>query len=241
MIRFENVSVTYNKKCQALKGLDLEVKPGDFLGIIGLSGSGKSSLLKTINGLVESQGEVLVENQAIGRLTKKQLRHKRRSIGFIFQNYNLVEKTSVLENVLMGRLGYKSSLKSFMGLFNKEDYHFALEALDQVGLKDKVFVRGDALSGGQMQRVAIAKVLCQQPSLILADEPVASLDRVSAQNVMEEFKRINEQGRTILINLHDVDLAMKYCNRIIGLKDGHLYFDKKPGEIDDQQLQALYQ
>ncbi len=243
MIKLENVSVLYNKKNLAVNNISLNIEQGQFIGIIGLSGSGKSSLIKTVNYLVEPyMGNVHIESVNIGSLKKNELRKTRRKIGFIFQDYNLVEKVSVLENVLMGRLGYKSSLKSFFGLFDHKDYETAIKSLEQVGLKDKVFVRADQLSGGQKQRVAIAKVLCQNPKIILADEPVASLDVSSAQNVMDYFKEINEMSQTtIMINLHDVNLARKYCSRIIALKDGQVFFDKKSGDIDDQQLQALYQ
>lgn len=243
MIKLENVSVLYNKKNLAVNDVSLNIEEGQFIGIIGLSGSGKSSLLKTVNHLVKPfKGNVHIECTNIGGLKNHQLRKMRRKIGFIFQDYNLVEKVSVLENVLMGRLGYKSSLKSFLGLFDDVDYEMAINALEQVGLKDKIFVRADQLSGGQKQRVAIAKVLCQEPKMILADEPVSNLDISSAQNVMAYFKEINEENQTtILINLHDVNLAKKYCSRIIALRDGKIFFDEKVGDIDDRQLQALYQ
>ena len=243
MIKLKNVSVLYNKKNLAVNNVSLNIEQGQFIGIIGLSGSGKSSLIKTINYLVEPhKGSVRIESINIGSLKKNELRKTRRKIGFIFQDYNLVEKVSVIENVLVGRLGYKSSLKSFFGLYDHKDYDTAIKSLEQVGLKDKVFVRADQLSGGQKQRVAIAKVLCQNPKIILADEPVASLDISSAQNVMDYFKEINEMSQTtIMINLHDVNLARKYCSRIIALKDGQVFFDKKSGDIDDKQLQELYQ
>ncbi len=242
MIKLENVSVLYNKKNLAVDDVSLNIEQGQFVGVIGLSGSGKSSLLKTINHLVRPHsGAIHIEHTDIGRLNHKELRRVRREIGFIFQEYNLVDKISVLENVLLGRLGYKSSLKSFFGLFDDEDYEMALNALGQVGLKDKTFVRADQLSGGQKQRVAIAKALCQEPKMILADEPVSSLDISSAQVVMDNFKEINSKSKTtIMINLHDVNLARKYCSRIIALRDGKLFFDKEVGDISDQQLQALY-
>ncbi|AFS79441.1 phosphonate ABC transporter, ATPase subunit PhnC [Gottschalkia acidurici 9a] len=243
MIRLENISVLYNKKNLAVDNISLKIGKGQFIGIIGPSGSGKSSLIKTINLLVSPyRGKVYIENTNIGSLNEKELRSMRREIGFIFQDYNLVEKSSVLENVLVGRLGFKSSLKSLFGVFNDEDYQVAVEALEQVGLKDKIFNRADQLSGGQKQRVAIAKTLCQNPKIILADEPVSSLDLSTAQIVMDYFKMINEKKDiTIVINLHDVNIARKYCSRIIGLKDGKIFFDEKAGDIDDQRLQSLYQ
>jgi len=243
MVRFENISVLYNKKILAVDNISLEVEEGEFVGIIGLSGSGKSSLLKTVNLLVKpSNGRIFIEGADIGGLKDQELRRLRRGIGFIFQDYNLVERSSVLENVLVGRLGYKSPLKSFFGLFDDLDYKIAVDALKQVGLNEKTLSRADQLSGGQKQRVAIAKTLCQNPKIILADEPVSSLDSASAQNVMDYFKLINEKRKiTIMINLHDVNLARKYCSRIVALKNGRIFFDEKVGNIDDQQLQELYQ
>ncbi|WP_026478616.1 phosphonate ABC transporter ATP-binding protein [Alkaliphilus transvaalensis] len=243
MVKLENISVLYNQKTLAVDDISLKVEQGEFLGIIGLSGSGKSSLLKTINLLVKpSKGRIYVDETDLTKLKDNSLRQIRREIGFIFQDYNLVERSSVLENVLVGRLGYKSSLKSFFGLFDNNDYKIATEALEQVGLKEKTFVRADQLSGGQKQRVAIAKTLCQNPKIILADEPVSSLDASSAQIVMDYFKMINEKRKiTIMINLHDVNLAKKYCSRIIALKNGRIFFDEKVGDVDDQQLQELYQ
>ena len=169
------------------------------------------------------------------------MRNIRRNIGFIFQDYNLIDRSSVLDNVLIGRLGYKSSLKSILGIFNEDDYERAVTALTQVGLKDKMFQRADQLSGGQKQRVAIAKTLCQRPKIILADEPVASLDISTSQNVMDYFKRVNEKkNMTIMINLHDVNLAKKYCNRIIALKKGKILFDGKAGDLSDDILETIY-
>ncbi|ABR46743.1 phosphonate ABC transporter, ATPase subunit [Alkaliphilus metalliredigens QYMF] len=243
MIKLENVSVLYNKKNLAVDDISLDVERGQFVGVIGLSGSGKSSLLKTVNLLVRpSKGNVYIQGTDIGLLRNDKLRDIRREIGFVFQDFNLVERSSVLENVLVGRLGYKSSLKSFFGLFDDTDYEIAVDALEQIGLKDKMFARTDQLSGGQKQRVAIAKTLCQKPKIILADEPVSSLDLSSAQVVMDYFKQINEKSQiTIMINLHDVNLAKKYCSRIVALKDGKIFFDKEVGEIDDRELQELYE
>ncbi|AKL96311.1 phosphonate ABC transporter, ATP-binding protein PhnC [Clostridium aceticum] len=243
MIKLENVSVLYNKKILAVDNISLNIGKGEFVGIIGLSGSGKSSLLKTINFLVKpSNGNIYIDDTDIAPLRDRELRRIRREIGFIFQDYNLVERSSVLENVLVGRLGYKSSLKSFFGLFDDEDYKVAIDALKQVGLEEKIFVRADQLSGGQKQRVAIAKTLCQRPKIVLADEPVSSLDLSSAQTVMDYFKVINEKRKiTIMINLHDVSLAKKYCSRIVALKSGKIFFDREAGDLDDQQLQKLYQ
>lgn len=242
MINLKNISVIYDNENTAVDNISLQIKKGEFVGVIGSSGGGKSTLLKTLNLLVKpTRGDIYIDGRDICSLSNKGLRKARREIGFIFQDYNLVGKLSVIENVLVGRLGFKSSFKSFLGIFSDEEYKMAAEALDQVGLKDKILNRADELSGGQMQRVAIAKTLCQRSKIILADEPVSSLDLSSATNVMNYFKNINkENNTTIVINLHDVNLAKKYCSRIIGLKGGKLFFDKRPGDVDEEQLQALY-
>lgn len=243
MIHLENISVLYNKRVLAVDAINLRIEKGEFIGVIGLSGSGKSSLLKTINLLVQPhEGSVLIAETKINTLKAKDLRNVRRKIGYIFQDYNLVERSSVLDNVLMGRLGYKSAFKAFFGFFDDRDYTLACQALRQVGLEEKTFAKASQLSGGQKQRVAIAKALCQEPNVILADEPVASLDQASSSTVMSYFKEINqERAITIVMNLHDVALARKYCSRIIALKEGKVFFDKEVGEVSDQQLQELYQ
>lgn len=242
MLKLENITVLYDGKVLGVDDVNLEVKQGEFVGIIGSSGSGKSSLLKAINLLVRtSRGKVYVDDIDITKLNVKELRNIRRSIGFVFQDYNLIDRSSVLDNVLIGRLGYKSSLKSIFGIFNEEDYETATTALRQVGLSEKMFQRADELSGGQKQRVAIAKTLCQKPKIILADEPVASLDISTSENIMDYFKTINEKKNiTILINLHDVNLAKKYCHRIIGLKKGKLLFDGKAGDLSHEILKRIY-
>lgn len=242
MLKLENISVLYDGKVLAVDDVSLQVEQGEFVGIIGSSGSGKSSLLKTINLLVRpSKGKVYIDDLDILSLNNRELKNTRKSIGFVFQDYNLIDRSTVLDNVLIGRLGHKSPLKSILGIFNDDDYERAARALRQVGLSEKMFVRADELSGGQKQRVAIAKTLCQRPKIILADEPVASLDITTSQNIMDYFKKVNEKkNMTILINLHDVNLAKKYCERIIALKNGKIIFDGKPGEIDDGLLEKLY-
>lgn len=242
MIKLEDISVIYDKKVLAVNNINLSINRGEFLGIIGSSGSGKSSLVKTINLLVKpSKGNIFVDGKNITHLNPKELRSVRREIGLIFQDYNLVDRSTVLDNVLTGRLGYMSSFNSLFGLFGDEDYEKASTALRQVGLREKMFVRGDQLSGGQKQRVAIARTLCQNPKIILADEPVSSLDISTAEIVMDYFKKINEKkGITIVINLHDVNLAKKYCSRIIALKEGKIIFDGKAGDVDDRVLKEIY-
>ena len=242
MLKLENISVLYDGRVLAVDDVSLEVKQGEFVGVIGSSGSGKSTLLKAINLLVRpSQGKVYVDDVEITGMNPGQLKNIRRSIGFIFQDYNLIERSTVIDNVLIGRLGYKSPFKSLLGIFSNDDYERAEKALSQVGLSEKMFVKAHELSGGQKQRVAIAKTLCQRPRIILADEPVSSLDITTSQNVMDYFKKVNEKkNMTIIINLHDVNLAKKYCERIIALKKGRVVFDGRPGELDDGILEKLY-
>ena len=242
MLELENISVLYDGRVLAVDDVSLEVKQGEFVGVIGSSGSGKSTLLKAINLLVRpSQGKVYVDDVEITGMNPAQLKNIRKSIGFIFQDYNLIERSTVIDNVLIGRLGYKSPFKSLLGIFSNDDYERAEKALSQVGLSEKMFVKAHELSGGQKQRVAIAKTLCQRPRVILADEPVSSLDITTSQNVMDYFKKVNEKkNMTIIINLHDVNLAKKYCERIIALKKGRVVFDGRPGELDDGILEKLY-
>ncbi|SDY80898.1 phosphonate transport system ATP-binding protein [Proteiniborus ethanoligenes] len=242
MLKLENITVLYDGKVLAVDNVNLEVKQGEFVGIIGSSGSGKSSLLKTINLLVRPyKGKVLVDNVDVTGLSNSQLRSIRKSIGFVFQDYNLIDRSTVIDNVLVGRLGYKSSFKSIFGIFSDEDYERASTALRQVGLSEKMFERADQLSGGQKQRVAIAKTLCQRPKIILADEPVSSLDVSTSQTIMDYFKKVNEKKNiTIMINLHDVNLAKKYCRRIIGLKNGKVVYDGSAGDLRDELLEAIY-
>lgn len=243
MLNLENISVSYDGRLLALEDINLNIKQGEFIGIIGSSGSGKSTLLKSINLLVKPlKGKIYLDNIDITKLSTSKLRDIRRSIGFVFQDYNLIERSSVLDNVLIGRLGYKSSFKSFLGIFSDDDYQRATTALRQVGLREKMFQRADQLSGGQKQRVAIAKTLCQRPKIILADEPVASLDVSTSQTVMDYFQRVNKKKNlTILINLHDVNLAKKYCERIIALKDGKIVYDGEVGDLNDDILRKVYQ
>ncbi|SHJ84259.1 phosphonate transport system ATP-binding protein [Anaerobranca californiensis DSM 14826] len=242
MIKLEDVTVIYNNKTLGIKDINLEIKKGEFVGIIGPSGGGKSTLLKTINLLVKPvKGKVYIDGREITNLDTSSLRKVRRQIGFVFQDYNLVERSSVLANVLLGRLGYMSSLQSFFNLYKDSDYYLALQGIKEVGLEDKIFARADRLSGGQKQRVAIAKALCQQPGIILADEPVSNLDLKVGENIMNYFKKINEKQKiTIVINLHDVNLALKYCHRIVALSKGQVLFDKKTGEVDEQLVQKVY-
>jgi len=242
LIIFKNVSVIYPNGFKALKNINLQINDGEFVIIIGPSGAGKSTLIRTINGFVKiSEGELIVNGKNIKNLNEKELRILRREIGMIFQNFNLVKRISVLRNVLIGRLGYISTIKSIFNLFSKEDIELAFENLRRVGIEDKAYVRADQLSGGQQQRVAIARALTQKPKIILADEPVASLDPPTAKVVMDYLKQFNrELGITTIINLHDIDLVMEYGKRVIGLRNGEIIYDGKVENINDKVLKEIY-
>ena len=241
MLEIKNLTVEYGN-FRAIDNVSFTIKDGEFVAVIGSSGGGKSSLMKAINLLVKPKsGSIKIDDEEMTALSSLKLRMTRRKIGFVFQDYNLIDRLSVIENVLTGRLGYKSSLKSLLGIFSKEEYENAEKALEKVGLSEKLFVRGDELSGGQKQRVAIAKALVQEPKIILADEPVASLDVNSSKIIMEYFKEINRvQGITVIINIHDVNLALKYADRVIALKKGKIVFDGKGSEITDDVLKRVY-
>ena len=242
MLEIKNLTVEYGN-FRAIDNVSFTVKDGEFVAVIGSSGGGKSSLMKAINLLVKPKsGSIKIDGEEMTELSSRKLRMKRRKIGFVFQDYNLIDRLSVIENVLTGRLGYKSSFKSLLGIFSKEEYENAEKALEKVGLSEKLFVRGDELSGGQKQRVAIAKALVQEPKIILADEPVASLDVNSSKIIMEYFKEINRvQGITVIINIHDVNIALKYADRVIALKKGKIVFDGKGSEITDDVLKRVYE
>jgi phosphonate transport system ATP-binding protein len=242
MIKFVDVTKTYSNGVHALQGINLEILDGQFVAIIGLSGAGKSTLLRSINKMISiTSGQLYLDNVEISSIKGKKLRMLRRSIGMIFQSFNLVKRLSVYQNVLTGRVAYHSTLKTVFGFFPKEDKLLALESLDTMGILEKAFTRADQLSGGQQQRVALARALTQKPKLILADEPVASLDPITTVQVMDDFARINKKfGITIVANMHHVDLALKYANRIVGIKDGSIVFDGAPAEITDDVLVNIY-
>ena len=207
-----------------------------------MSGAGKSTLLRSINRLNDvSEGEITINGLSVTKAGKKELRQIRRKIGLISQNFNLVKRSTVQKNVLSGRLGYYSTLKSIFGLFSKEDYERTNDALERVGLLDKLHTRCDELSGGQQQRVSIARTLVQQADIILADEPVASLDPVTTQKIMKDLQNINQSmGKTVIVNIHSVELARTFSTRIIALKAGKMVFDGKPEELTDQKLIEIY-
>lgn len=242
MIKFVDVKKTYLNGVQALKGVNLEINDGEFVAIIGLSGAGKSTLLRSINKMIDiTSGQLFIDDIEISSINGKELRMLRRSIGMIFQSFNLVKKMSVFNNVLSGRVAYHPTFKTLFGLFPKEDKILALDSLDAMGILDKAFIRADQLSGGQQQRVALARALAQNPKLILADEPVASLDPITTVQVMDDFAKVNKEfGITIIANMHHVDLALKYATRIIGVKDGQVVYDGKSKDINDEILVNIY-
>ncbi|MGM0125973.1 phosphonate ABC transporter, ATP-binding protein [Enterococcus sp. AZ194] len=242
MIEFTNVTKIYPNGTKGLNQINLTIEDGEFVSIIGLSGAGKSTLLRSINRLNEvSEGEIKIDGTSITAAKKKELRQIRRNIGMIFQSFNLVKKSTVQKNVISGRLGFYSTLKSIFGLFSKEDYELVNDALKRVGLSDKLQSRSDELSGGQQQRVSIARTLVQQASIILADEPVASLDPITTQMIMKDLQKINrELNRTVIVNLHSVDLAREFSTRIIGLRQGEVVFDGTPNEATNEVLTEIY-
>jgi phosphonate transport system ATP-binding protein len=242
MLKVENLTKVYPNGTQALKNVSFEVKDGEFLAVIGLSGSGKSTLLRCINRLIEpTSGKIYWDNQDITAVSSAEMRKVRRQIGMIFQQFNLVKRSSVLTNVLSGRLGYVNTLSSSLHLFSSEDHKLALASLEQVGLAEKAHVRADSLSGGQQQRVGIARALMQEPKLILADEPVASLDPVLAHSILKYLEQLNkERGITVICSLHFLDLVHRYATSAIALKDGVLVFQGLPKQIDDNQFKAIY-
>ena len=242
MIVFKDVSKTYPNGFTALKHVNLTINDGYFICIIGLSGAGKSTMIRTINKMHSiTEGVLLVNGMDISKAKGKELRAIRKNIGMIFQSFNLVKRSSVYKNVLSGRVGYHSTFECIFSLYSKEEKMLALQSLDKLGILDKAFVRADQLSGGQMQRVALARALTQEPSIILADEPVASLDPITTLSVMDDFKRINEEEKiTIVANMHHVDLALKYATRVIGIRAGEIVFDGLPEEVNDEVLISIY-
>jgi phosphonate transport system ATP-binding protein len=226
----------------ALTDVSLKVHAGEFVTVIGRSGAGKSTLLRCVNRLVEANaGTIEFDGVDVRSLKKQELRHLRTRIGMIFQHFNLVPRQTVIENVLHGLLGYKSTLAGVLGLYTAEEKEKAFDLLERVGLKDQVRKRCDQLSGGQKQRVGIARALIQEPHLILCDEPIASLDPGSAKKIMDRLHRISrEMNITILMNLHQVDVAIKYSDRIIGVREGRVVYDDDSKELKKKVVAEIY-
>lgn len=222
--------------------MNLNIEQGEFVAIIGLSGAGKSTILRCINRMHDiQQGTLTVDGVDVESLSGKALRRFRRKVGMIFQSFNLVSRSTVIKNVLTADVPDMPFWRVLFGIFTKEQKMRALESLDKVGILDKAYTRCDQLSGGQQQRVALARTLNQNPSIILADEPVASLDPVTARQVMSDFVRINKEYKiTILLNIHHVDLALNYCDRVIGVRAGEIVFDGPASSITQEQLDEVY-
>ena len=242
MIQFKDVVKTYPGGVTALRGVNLEIQQGEFVAIIGLSGAGKSTLLRSINQMhTITSGSLKVNGVEVSSLKGEDLRRFRRKIGMVFQSFNLVKRTTVIKNVLAARVADMPLWKSLLGVYTKADKILALEALDNVGILEKAYVRADMLSGGQQQRVALARCLAQKPDIILADEPVASLDPLTSQQVMADFVKINRQFNiTVVANMHHVDIATKYAKRIIGIKAGEIVFDGPSEKLTNDILTEIY-
>lgn len=253
ILEIKDLYKTYGDKTQVLRGINLQIEQGEFVCIIGLSGAGKSTLLRCVNRLIEaSSGAILVPRALSGvsadgaqvdvlRLNAEDLRLLRRKVGMVFQQFNIVKRLSVIENVLSGGLGYQPGLRSVLRIFSREEKRQALTNLDRVGLLDHAYKRADQLSGGEQQRVAIARTLMQQPAIILADEPVASLDPRLSRVVLDILKRVcQEDGITALVSLHALELTREYADHIIGLKQGQIFFDGGPRDLTDAIVASVY-
>lgn len=242
MLEIKNVTKVYDNNVRALDDVSFNVPQGQFLAVVGLSGSGKSTMLRCINRLIEpTSGQIMWNGVDVTAAPPEELRRIRRRIGMIFQHFNLVLRSPVLTNVLSGRLGYTNPGWSLINRFTEQDKTMALKQLERVGIADKAHVRADELSGGQQQRVGIARALMQNPKIMLADEPVASLDPVLAHSIMGYLEELNkEDGITVICSLHFLDLVQRYADRVVALKGGKLVFDGSPKEIDDARFKEIY-
>ena len=243
ILKVTNLVKRYNGGTLALKDINLEVKKGEFIAVIGPSGAGKSTLLRSINRLIEpTEGSIEFLDQRIEKANKSELRKIRSKMGMIFQHYNLIYRSSVLENVLHGRLGYMGSVAGVFNRYKEEDKQEAIMLLEKVGLEAEIYKRADELSGGQKQRVGVCRALAQNPELILADEPIASLDPKSSAVVMDAiYKNCKEQGIACLVNLHQVDVAKRYATRIVAVKAGTIVFDGQASELTEEMNEYLYE
>ena len=241
VLEVRNLRAGYGER-EILKDVSFTLAADDFFAIIGPSGAGKSTLIRCVNRLVDPLGgEIVFNGRDLAKVAARELRAVRRNIGMIFQEFNLIERMSVMDNVLSGRLGYLGTFRSLFRLYSKEDIRHALELLDRVGLADHVDKRVDRLSGGQRQRVGIARALIQNPKMLLVDEPTSSLDPKIAREVMGLIREMaRERHIPVLCNIHDVELACDFCTRVIGLQDGRKKFDGPPSKLDRQALHEIY-
>ncbi len=242
LLVIENLTKSYDGVTNALDNANVTVRRGEFVSLIGSSGAGKSTLLRCINRLVKpTSGTVVFDGSNICCARGQKLRHARRRISMVFQHYNLVHRSSVIENVLQGRLGYKMPLEGSLGIYTDEEKQQAVDLLKLVGLDCCTYMRADQLSGGQQQRVGIARAFLQDPLLILADEPIASLDPKSSRIVMEHLRwGADERGIAVLASLHQVEYAKEFSDRIVGIRHGKVVFDGTPDELDDAMIASIY-
>ncbi len=242
MLEVKNLNKVYPNGYQALTDVSFSVPQGEFLVVIGLSGSGKSTMLRTFNRLHDiTSGQIIFNGVDTTKLKGSALRKMRSEIGMIFQHFNLIPRKTVLENVLTGNLSRTGILKSILGLYTKEEKERAMKYIDIVGLRGKEKNRADNLSGGQQQRVAIARALMQNPKILLADEPVASLDPATSNSVMQYLKKVNEElGVTVICNLHFLSLVRQYAHRVVALKGGKLIYEGKPSAINEEWFKTIY-
>ena len=243
LLEFQNVSKTYNNVTQALQDVTFSLEEGEFVSIIGPSGAGKSTLMRCANRLVDAtRGAILFDGQDITKMGKKDLRKVRTKTGMIFQHYNLVDRLSVVENVLHGLLGQKSTLSGMAGRYTEAEKAEAFRIIQEMGLAEQAYKRCDELSGGQKQRVGIARAIMQKPKLILCDEPIASLDPKSSKVIMDHLKEINRTKKiTCLVNLHQVDVAIRYSERIIGVSGGRIVYDGPSSRLTGEVIHEIYQ
>ena len=241
-IEFKGAGKTYPSGTRALNGASLRIEQGEFVAVIGLSGAGKSTMIKMVNRMTDvTDGQVLVDGVDVMSLSGKSLRRFRRGVGMVFQSFNLISRASVISNVLAARVADMGLVRSLLGVYSREDKMIALEALNKVGIIEKAYQRADQLSGGQQQRVALARTLAQRPKIILADEPVASLDPITANQIMRDFKRVNEtENITVVVNMHHVDLALRYAKRVIGINKGEVVFDGPASDVTEELLRRIY-
>lgn len=242
LLEVSHVIKFYDGSRPALDDVSFSIRKGEFVSVIGPSGAGKSTLLRCINRMIEvSKGEVRFEGISVGQLNRRDLKRLRSKIGMIFQHYNLVDRLTVIENVLHGRLGSKSTLAGALGRYSRDEKKQAMDVITMLGLGDHVYQRCDRLSGGQKQRVGIGRALVQDPKMILCDEPIASLDPNAAKTIMEQLKRFSKEMHiTLIVNLHQVDIALKYSDRILGVNKGRVVFDGRPGDLSPEWISEIY-
>ena len=243
LIRIDHLTKIYERgEILALNDISCTVKKGEFLVLLGLSGSGKSTLLRCINRLIEpTAGTILFDGSDVTKASSRQLRHIRRRMAMIFQQFNLVKRSTVLTNVLSGRLGYASPAGTAVHKFSKEDIALAMASLEKVGIPEQAYKRADELSGGQQQRVGIARALMQKPDLLMADEPVSALDPATAHSIMQYLEQMNQEDDvTVIASLHFLSLARRYGTRILALKAGEIVFEGSPAEIDKDKFKEIY-